>query len=175
MKRLVLLAAMLALAGAPAALVSAQGVDFSGTWNLDRDSSDIAQGRGAGRGGGGGGRGGGGGLRTADTVVISQTASSITLEQQGAGGQSRTLVYALDGSETTIDQARCTLTATSRWDGATLVTSGNQEIETQRGNFSLELTERRTLSADGQTLTAEITRTTPAGDRTSTLVYKKAM
>jgi hypothetical protein len=168
MKRLVVLAAMLALVGAPAALVSAQDVDFSGTWNLDRDNSVIPQGR-------GGGRGGGGGLRTAETLVISQTASSITFEQQGAGGQSRTLVYALDGSETTIDQARGTLTATSRWDGATLVTSGNQEIETQRGNFSLELTERRTLSTDGQTLTAEITRTTPAGDRTSTLVYKKAM
>ena len=164
MKRLVVLAAMLALVGAPAALVSAQDVDFSGTWNLDRDNSVIPQ-----------GRGGGGGLRTAETLVISQTASSITFEQQGAGGQSRTLVYALDGSETTIDQARGTLTATSRWDGATLVTSGNQEIETQRGNFSLELTERRTLSTDGQTLTAEITRTTPAGDRTSTLVYKKAM
>ena len=116
-----------------------------------------------------------GGLRTAETVVISQTASSITFEQQGAGGQSRTLEYALDGSETTIDQARGTLTVASRWDGATLVTSGNQEIETQRGNFSLGLTERRTLSADGQTLTAEITRTTPGGDRTSTLVYKKAM
>ena len=31
MKRLVVLAAMLALVGAPAALVSAQDVDFSGT------------------------------------------------------------------------------------------------------------------------------------------------
>ncbi len=174
MKRLVVLAAMLALVGAPAALVSAQGVDLSGTWNLDRDSSVIPQGRGGGRGGGGGGRGGFG-LRTAETLVISQTAASITFEQQGANGQSQTLQYALDGSETTIDQARGTLTVNSRWDGATLVTSGNQEIETQRGNFSLELTERRTLSADGQTLTAEITRTTPAGDRTSTLVYRKAM
>ena len=47
MTRVLPLAAIAVLLGAPAATVSAQGTDFSGTWNLDRDSSELPQGRGA--------------------------------------------------------------------------------------------------------------------------------
>ena len=85
MTRVLALTAITVLLGAPAATELAQGTDFSGTWNLDRDSSELPQGRGGGGGGGGGrgggGRGGRGGLM-ADTLVISQTATSITVEQQ---------------------------------------------------------------------------------------------
>ena len=105
MKRVLALAALAVLLGAPAATVSAQGTDFSGTWNLDRDSSELPQGRGGGRGGGGrggGGRGGRGRLM-AETLVISQTAASVTVEQQ-SDDQSRSIEYALDGSETTVQQ-----------------------------------------------------------------------
>ncbi len=179
MTRVLALAAITVLLGAPAATVSAQGTDFSGTWNLDRDSSELPQGRGGGgrRGGGGGGRGGGGrggrGGLMADTLVISQTATSITVEQQ-AGDQSRTIEYAFDGTETTVEVGNGTLTVTASWDGATLVTEGTQSIETGRGNFSIDITERRTLSSDGQTLTIDTTRSTPRGDQTFTLVYQKA-
>jgi len=48
MTRVLALAAITVLLGAPAATVSAQGTDFSGTWNLDRDSSELPQGRGGG-------------------------------------------------------------------------------------------------------------------------------
>jgi len=176
MTRVLALTAITALLGAPAATVLAQGTDFSGTWNLDRDSSELPQGRGGGGGGGGGrgggGRGGRGGLM-ADTLVISQTATSITVEQQ-AGAQSRTIEYAFDGTETTVEVGNGTLTVTASWDGATLVTEGTQSIETGRGNFSIDITERRTLSSDGQTLTIDTTRSTPRGDQTFTLVYQKA-
>ena len=176
MKRVLALAALAVLLGAPAATVSAQGTDFSGTWNLDRDSSELPQGRGGGRGGGGrggGGRGGRGRLM-AETLVISQTAASVTVEQQ-SDDQSRSIEYALDGSETTIEQGRGgVLTVTATWDGGTLVISGSQELETPRGNFSITLNELRTLSADGQALVIESTRGTPRGERTMTLVYRKA-
>ncbi len=173
MRRLAALAAIVVLLGAPAVNVSAQESDFSGTWNLDRDSSELPQGRGGGGGRGGGrGRGGFGGL-TAETLVISQNATSVTVEQQ-SGGQSQTIEYALDGSETTVEQGRGTLTVTASWDGATLVTEGTQSIETGRGNFTLAITQRRSLSTDGQTLTIETTRGTPRGDRNFTLVYRKA-
>ena len=177
MTRVLALAAIAVLLGAPAATVSAQGTDFSGTWNLDRDSSELPQGRGGGgRGGGGrrgGGRGGRGGLM-AETLVISQNAASITVEQQ-SGDQSRTIEYALDGSETTVEVGNGTLTVSASWDGAVLVTEGTQSIETGRGNFSFDITERRTLSSDGQTLTLETTRVTPRGDQAFRLVYRKAM
>ena len=172
MKRVLTLAALAVLLGAPAATVSAQGTDFSGTWNLDRDSSELPQGRGGG-GRGGGGRGGRGRLM-AETLVITQTAASVTVEQQ-SDGQSRSIEYALDGSETTVQQGNGTLTVSASWDGATLVTEGTQSIETGRGNFTLDLTERRTLSSDGRTLTIETTRGTPRGSQTFRLVYQKAM
>ncbi len=174
MQRTVILAAILALIGAPAAFVSAQGTDFSGTWQLDRDASDIPEGRGGG-GGGGGGRGRGGfGAMTAETLMISQSEASVTIEQS-QGNRSQRVEYALDGTETTIEQGRGTLTVTASWDGGTLVTSGTQEMETPRGNVSLELTELRTLSADGQTLVIESTRGTPRGERTMTLVYRRTL
>ena len=110
----------------------------------------------------------------AATLVISQTATAVTVEQQ-SDGQSRTIEYALDGSETTVDVGRGTLTVTASWDGATLVTAGTQSIETGRGNFSFDITERRTLSSAGQTLTIETTRVTGRGTQTFTLVYRKAM
>ena len=109
----------------------------------------------------------------AATLVISQTATAVTVEQQ-SDGQSRTIEYALDGSETTVDLGRGTLTVTASWDGATLVTEGTQNIETGRGNFSIDTTERRTLSSDGETLTIETSRVTGRGDQTFTLVYRKA-
>ena len=178
MRQVMALAAIVALLGAPLATLFAQGTDFSGTWSLDRDSSELPQGRGrGGRGGGGGGRGGGRGGRLgliADTIVVSQTATHVTIEQQ-SGGQSQTVEYALDGSETTVEVGNGTLTVTATWDGGTLVTEGTQSIETGRGNFTLDITERRTLSSDGQTLTIATTRGTPRGDQRFSLVYQKAM
>jgi len=62
----------------------------------------------------------------ADTLVISQTATSITVEQQ-SGDQSRTIEYAFDGTETTVEVGNGTLTVTASWDGATLVTRWAQK------------------------------------------------
>ena len=50
MKRMMVMVAVAVLLGAPSLGVLAQGTDFSGTWNLDRDSSELPQGRGGGRG-----------------------------------------------------------------------------------------------------------------------------
>ena len=133
----------------------------------------VVGGGGGGRGGGRGGRGGLG-AQMADALVITQSASSLTIEQS-RGDRSQTVEYALDGSETTIEQGRGgVLTVTATWDGGTLVISGSQELETPRGNFSITLNELRTLSADGQALVIESTRGTPRGERTMTLVYRKA-
>ncbi len=147
--------------------VFAQTPDFSGTWKLDTDRSEIT----AGRGGRRGGRGGG----TPNAMVITQTATELTIEQS-AGNQSRTLTYTLEG-ESSIPAGRGgNMTITSHWDGATLVSEGNQELSFGgRGGITIEVREVRSLSADGQTLTVEVTRTTPRGANTNTLVYTKAM
>ncbi len=146
--------------------VFAQTPDFSGTWKLDTDRSEIA----AGRGGRRGGRGGG----TPDTLVITQTATELTMEQS-AGGQSRTLTYTLEG-ESSIPAGRGgNMTITSMWDGAMLVSEGSREVSFGGGGMTIETKEVRSLSADGQTLTVAVTRTTPQGANTNTLVYAKGM
>ena len=162
--------AILALVGAPTAFILAQDTDFSGSWTLGRDASDIPQGRGS-----GGGRGGRDGFRArpADTLVITQSVSTLTIQQSG-DDRSQTVEYALDGSETTLEQGPGgVLTVTATWDGGTFVISGSQELETPRGNFAITLNELRTLSANGQTLVIESTRGAPRGERTMTLVYRK--
>ena len=167
--------ALLALA-APAAPAAAQGADFAGTWRLDADASELPDFGGGGRrlfGGGGGRRqGGGGGGLGAATLVIVQTPAMLIIEQQSDRG-SRAVTYRLDGEESTSSGPRGEQTSRSRWDGAALVTEGAQSVSTPRGAFTLEFSERRTLSADGGTMTVETTRSTPRGDIDTTLVYRR--
>ena len=166
--------ALLAMA-AVAAPAAAQGTDFSGTWRLDADASELPDFGGGGRRLFGGGRrqgGGGGGLGGARTLVIVQTPAMLVIEQQSDGG-SRAVTYRLDGEESTNSGPRGAQTTVSRWDGAALVTEGTIEVETRLRDFSITVTERRTLSADGQTMTIAATRTTPRGDVDSTLIYRR--
>ncbi len=170
------LVALAALAAPPAA---AQHPDFSGTWRLDRDASDIPEfgsGRGGGRRGGPGGRGRRGGQGgfggAAATLVISQSSDLLTIEQRTPRG-SRSVSYRLDGGESTSRGPRGDLVTTSSWDGAVLLTVGTMEISTPRGNFSMDVVEQRSLSADGRTLTVESMRMLPFGEVASKLVYRK--
>ena len=173
------------LAGALAALVAtpapAQQPDFSGTWLLDRDASEIPEfggGRGGGRRGGpgrggAGRRGGPGGFGgAAATLVITQSSDVLTIEQRTPRG-SRSVGYRLDGSESTSPGPRGDLVTTSSWDGATLLTVGTMERSTPRGDFSMDIIEQRSLSADGLTLTVQSVRMLPFGEMASTLVYRK--
>ena len=145
----------------------AQDTNFLGTWRLDREGSEFPEFGGGGFGGRRGGLGGG-----AATLVIVQSAEVLIIERQTERG-SRVVTYRLDGRESTHTGPRGELTTTSSWEGGTLVTEGTQELSTPRGNFSIDLVERRTLADDGQTLTVESTRTTRRGDISATLVYRK--
>ncbi len=172
--RLTLVTALALVLTAPTVL--AQGTDFTGTWELDQDASafpDFGGGRG-GRRGGFGGRGGGPAMGAGLTLIITQTDSRLTVEQQSDRG-SRTLTYHLDGTESTNSGPRGEQTTTSQWDGESLVSEGTMEMSTPRGDFSMEFVERRTLSDDGQTMTVKATRVTPRGDITTTLVYTKSL
>ena len=178
--RLTTLVVAIALAALVAAPAQAQTPDFSGTWRLDRDASDMPD-RGAGpRGGRGGGpgrgtrRGGGPGAfgGPAGTLVITQSADLLTIEQQTPRG-GRAVSYRLDGGESTSAGPRGDLVTTSSWDGATLLTVGTMELSTPRGDFSMDVIEQRSLSADGRTLTVESMRMLPFGEMSTRLVYRK--
>ena len=159
-----------------AATTGAQQPDFSGSWQLDRDASVLPQ-----RPEGGGRRVGrlfGRGEQTvrgpAETLVVTQTSDTLFVEQRREDG-SQTLRYRLDGSSSVNPMPRGELTTTSRWDGATIVTEGTQDIPRLLRDISIPLTERRSLSADGRTMTVESTRTMPFGDVAVTLVYRKEL
>ena len=163
--------------------VEAQHADFSGIWTLDRNASELPQRRGGGPGGGrgaGGGRGGNGGGRGGfggggpTAVTVTQTDGELVMEQQ-IGGRSQTITYRLGGSMSENAGPRCGMTTTiSSWDDAAVVTEGSQTMSTPRGELALETQERRTLSSDGQTMTVASTRTTPRGEMTTTLIYRKS-
>ncbi len=145
--------------------------DFSGTWTLDRDKSEMPQMGGGGRPGGGGG--GMGGMMADMTVTIKQTADTLTLEQKMGDMGSRTTTYKLDGSESVNPGMRGgEAKSTSKWDGDKLVTEGTQTFNGPNGEMTMKSKEVRSLQPDG-TMLVEVTRETPRGTNTSKLVFKK--
>ena len=161
MKRTIMCVVVLFVA-AGAVSVFAQTPDFSGTWELDRDGSRITTAEGlAGLGGGG----------APETLHITQAANgTLIISSEVNAAQPR--AYELGGESTVPAGQGGTMTVRSRWDGSMLVTEGSHELE--GGGSSLQVREVLSLSADGRTLTFEVTTTTPSGDGTNTLVYRKA-
>jgi hypothetical protein len=153
----------------------AQGkADFSGTWTFDEAKSDPAPGGGGGGGGrpGGGGGGGGrmGGGGPASKIVIKQSGNDLHVESTTANGTTMAM-YKLDGTESTNKTGMGETKSKATWDGANLVIAGKQSIQTQQGNFELDVKEVYSLA--GSVLTITTTRVTPRGETTRKLVYNK--
>ena len=140
--------------------------DFSGTWTLDRDKSEMPQ------MGGGGGRPGG--APTGDMVVtIKQSADTLTIEQKMGDMGTRTMNYKLDGSESVNSGMRGgEAKSTTKWDGSKLVTETTQTMTGPNGEMTMKSKEIRSLESDG-TMRVDVTRETPRGTSTSKLVFKK--
>ena len=162
MKRVTLLALMAAVI-LPFAAHAQPKADFSGTWTLDTAKSDPPP---QGRGGGGGGGGGG-------TQTIKQAANELSITSEGRGGP-QTLVYKLDGSESTNQVmgrgGAQTVKSTAKWDGSSLV------IETTRDFQGTPITtkEVRRLDNGGKEMQVESTTQTPNGELKRKTVYTKS-
>ena len=135
--------------------------DFSGTWILDRDASQITTAEGlAGLGGSG----------APENLYITQAANgSMVISSEVNAAQPR--AYQLDSQSTVPAAEGATMTVRSRWDGSVLVTEGSHDLG---DGGSIGVREVLSLSADGQTLTLEVTTTTPSGNGTNSLVYRRA-
>jgi hypothetical protein len=131
--------------------------DFSGTWTLDADKSEMAPTS------GGGGRGG----MMAGPMTIRQTADTLTIERQGPNG-AITQTYKLDGSESENKMmgrgGEMTVKSKAKWDGDKLV------IESTREGQNGPVTNTATYSLQGASLVVE----NAGGRGPSKLVYKKA-
>ncbi len=159
-------------------------VNFSGTWTLNADKSEMGGGPG-GPGGPpqgqppqgqppqGGRMGGFGGDFTAK-----QEASLLTVERtiSRPDGESFTITskYTLDGKESVNSTGRGESKSTATWlaDGKTLKIATSRTFDMGGESRTMNSTEEWTLT-DAKTLSIKTTMTTPGGERTTTMVYDK--
>ena len=157
MKRNIVLLTVLAMASMPvvAFTETADNTDYSGTWVLNLDESNK-----------GGGRRGG---RMITKMVVSHDLNTIKVASEG---QSE-LTLKPDAGPKDVEMGRGMAKLESKWDGANLVVTRVQTLETRRGSFTVEQVVLWELSEDGNTLTQRITLKSPRGDIQRTLVYDK--
>lgn len=174
-------------------LVAGDKPNFSGTWTLDPERSDMGrEGRGSGRFGGAGGagrsreggrqRGGGSGRRGMGPMGRGAMRGPLTIDHKegrlvirqtlnfGGEDRVRTSRFTTNGKES-INSGFGGMDMPSRtyWEGDRMVTESS--METSMGSMNVK--EVRSLSDDGKTMT--VVRTTRRGprERTQTLVYEK--
>lgn len=143
-----------------AAVLRAQTPDFSGTWQLDAARSKVVPAAAF------------FGLIPTGvpaTLHVTQPANgTVAIESQINEGHSR--LYRPGGKMTTPAGQGGTITVTSRWDGRSLVAEGMQQAPS---GASIDVKEVIALSADGRTLTIEVTTAAGAEKQTSTAVYAR--
>ena len=148
----------LVVAGMLVGSLSAQAApDFSGTWVLDLDKSEL-------------------GVKNmpADkqaqlkkvTIVIEQTASQLTIKLSTGD----TASYNLDGSPSSNALPDGTKATTmTKWDGDSLVSTTTYDI----GGQNVETHDVRSLDGSGKVMTLQITRQMPSGEMKKSLIYNK--
>ena len=191
MKKWVVVLAVLVFA-VPALFSQATGkVDFSGTYNLNRDKSDFGQAPQGAPGGGTGqppagqapaGGGGGGGMRgrmTPSQLKIAQAGNNLTVDRivkvEYQDDRVTTDKLTLDGKVCELpgfgDSIR-KMTATWSADGTALTITSNSVFERDGNKFEMSTTEVWTMK-DG-VLSIDATSKTPRGERKTVLAYEKA-
>ena len=167
----VVAAALVTALVAPAPTWAQAKPDLSGKWTLDEAKSDPAPARagGGGRGGRGGGRMGGG---PATAMTIKQTATDLTIERTTPMG-TQTATYKLDGTESRNTMGMGTASSKASWNGARLVIDSTQTMPGRGGGGEMTIESKEIYGRDGDTLTIEVTRSTPMGTQTRKLVYNR--
>lgn len=163
----------------PLALNAQAGkVNFSGTWALNADKSNFGQ---APQGGGQPGQGGGfgGGMRMGGgNFTAKQEANLLTVDRtmpdMNGGTQTVSSKYTLDGKESVNSSAFGDAKSVSTWsaDGKSLTIVTNRTIDRGGQTMEMKTTEVWSLTSP-ETLSIVSTRTTPNGERTTTMVYDK--
>ncbi len=152
------------LMAAQAAVVFAQPPDFSGTWKIDPSRSRVVETAAlAGLVGAG----------APPTLHITQPANG-TLVLESQINESHARLYRpgrRTSTPVTVGPAG-SITLTSRWEGRALVSEGTREF-TSATSPATNVKEVLSLSADGRTLTIEVTTTTAGDKSASTMVYAR--
>jgi hypothetical protein len=149
--------------------------NFAGTWVLDPSAGAAVGGRQGAVDTAGGGRGGGLGLGpSADSLVITQTADTLTVDEHRAAESAR-IVYRLDGKPASYAlsagrSAGAKVTASSRWQGNRLITTIT--LPASGTSESITYEESRWIESDG-TMVIEVRRPGQPNMRRS--VYRRKL
>ncbi len=129
--------------------------DFSGTWVLDVNKSDLGMNNPAAK------------VQMKKVVlIIKQTATKLSIERSTGD----VAVFNLDGSESVNSlpggsQSKTTM----NWAGDTLVAKTSSNI----GGTNIRGTDVRSLSANGKEMVLKVSLQMPSGERKQTLIYIK--
>jgi hypothetical protein len=141
--------------------------NFSGTWALNAEKSNLGGGQGA--PGGQGQRGGFGG----GNFVAKQESNLLTVERT-RGDQTVTSKYTLDGKECVNSTGRGESKSTATWsaDGKKLSIATTRSFSRDGQTTEMKSVEEWTLTSPS-VLTIATTSSTPNGERKTTMVYDK--
>jgi hypothetical protein len=142
--------------------------NFTGDWTLDREKSELGEPGPAPGGGRGRGRGMGMGsfsfTHEGDVLVVKR---KVEFQGEERTFESR---HTTDDKENVNEGFRGnSIKSKTRWEGAKLVTESVMETP----NGTRETKETRSLSADGKTMTIEMTSKGSLGEGTRKMVYNK--
>lgn len=143
--------------------VAAQVPGFSGTWKLDPQRSRIAADAGF------------AGLIAAgapEALHVTQPANG-TLIVESEINEGHVRVYTPESKSSTPVGQGGSITMTSKWEGRALVSEGAQESPAGTTTTVKQVREVISLSADGGTLTIEVTTSASSEKHASTLVYTR--
>ena len=147
-----LLAVTLTLAAASSG--AQQKPNFTGDWKMNQVKSDF------------------GAAPAPDTFIrkIVHAEPSISIDEEQAtpiGLQKTSRKMTTDGKEATFNAGGADVTATAKWDGATLLLVSSVQVA------SMTYSDRMTLSDDGKVLTSVVRVDTPGGAVDVKVVFEK--
>jgi hypothetical protein len=152
-------AVVLGLAAPPGAFSQARP-DFSGTWllNFDRSGPEVA--------------GNGADVPFPSQLVVTQSATELSVKRSSVRQAAFAAVYKLDGSRVTVEApAGITEKGDASFDGATLVVTSHRSFSSPAGDTVVEFKEM--WSVTGNVLTVQKTMTQEGESQTATAVYDK--
>lgn len=183
MTNFLITAALIIFGLVSSAFAQDKAMNFAGTWNLDVAKSKLGERN----------------MIETQAMTVTQTDKDIKIETKttrkappegapppgggrpggmggGLGGDMPT-TYALDGKETTMEaqgpMGPMPVALKAKFDGGKLNLSRSSTFNGPMGEVTMTTKETWELSADGNTLTVNTTRTTMRGNETTTKVFTK--
>jgi len=142
----------------------AQKPDFSGTWNLNTEKSQLPRmGRGM------------GGPATLTITHDDPQISMVSVLQSPRGERKIEFELTLGGEDVKVSMNMGETVYKGYWseDGKSIIIESEMEMGRGGRSFSMSSKQTYSLSDDGKVLTCKQVRSTPRGDMESTLVYDK--